>query len=135
MFKIQLSNREIAILALFSTVWAVIEIYLGLFLKSVKMPFSGSILTFIGLLILFLARDSVPKRGTAILMGLVTSFLKLIYLGGFAIYPVLGILIEVILVEIGLSVAAPKKNHFVFSGALALMWAWIACRLEHEKSI
>jgi len=122
--KTRFTTREIAILALFSVVWAAIEINLGFILKIVKLPFAGSLLTFLGLIVIFLGRNSVPKRGTAILMGVTTAFLKLIYLGGLAIYPIIGILVEVILVEIGLGGNYPKRAQFLTAGALALVWTF-----------
>jgi len=117
------TTKEIILLALFAAVWAVIEINLGLLLKIIKLPFYGTILTFIGLLILVLARTTVPKRGTAILMGICVAFLKLIYLGGIAIYPVIGILMEVILVEIVFQTNKHNKRQIMTASIMAISWS------------
>ncbi len=124
MLKIKFSNREIALLALFSSLWAFVEINLGLVLKMFRVPFSGALLTFLGLIVIFVGRNAVPKRGTVILMGLTTAFLKMIYLGGIAIYPIIGIIIESVLVEIGLYKGRPTKFHFGLAGNLAMSWTF-----------
>ncbi|HDP97748.1 MAG TPA: hypothetical protein ENN22_00995 [bacterium] len=122
-FKIKFTNREIAQLALLSSLWAVIEIYWGLLLRSFKIPFSGALLIFLGVIILCLGRSFVPRRGTAILMGMTISFIKLNFLGGIAIFSILAIMIEVILVEIGFSVNHPRKINYYLAGALGVLWS------------
>ena len=54
MVKIRFTNREIALLALFSALWAIIEINLGLVIKMLRVPFSGALLTFLGLMVIFM---------------------------------------------------------------------------------
>ncbi|MDW7680495.1 MAG: hypothetical protein SCK70_08015 [bacterium] len=122
-FKIQFSNREIAQLALLSSLWAVIEVYWGLLLRAFKIPFSGALLMFLGIIILCLGRSLVPRRGTAILMGMTISFIKLNFLGGVALYSILAIMIEVMLVEIGFVMKHPRKINYYFAGALAVLWS------------
>ncbi len=122
--KSKLSTREIALLSLLSALWAAIEIYLGGFLKILKIPFSGTLLTFLGLMIIFSGRDAVPKRGSVLIMGVTTAFLKLIYLGGLAVYPIIGILIEAFLVEWILNRQNPKKLHYLLAGAAGLLWTF-----------
>jgi len=124
LLKIKFTNREIALLALFAALWAIIEINLGLVLKMFRIPFSGALLTFLGLMVIFLARNTVPKKGTVILMGFTTAFLKMIYLGGIAIYPIIGILIESVLVEIGLYKDNPGRFNYSLAGSLAMLWTF-----------
>jgi len=122
--KIRFTNREIALLALFSALWAIIEINLGLVIKMLRVPFSGALLTFLGLMVIFMGRNIIPKRGTVILMGVTTAFLKMVYLGGIAIYPIIGILIESVLVEIGLYKDKPKRYNYGSAGSLAMLWTF-----------
>lgn len=122
-FKIQFSTREVTQLAMLTSLWAVMEIHWGLLLRSFKIPFSGALLTVVAVIILCLGRSSVPKRGTAMLMGLTIAFVKLIFLGAMAIYSILGIIIEVMLVEIAFAVNSPGKANFCMAGALAVLWS------------
>lgn len=120
------STRQITLLGLFATLWAVIEIQLGLIFRSIHLPFFGAILTFAGFVILLISRDVVRKKGTIILVTLTTAFLKLIYLGVLSLLPVLAIISEGILLEmIFWRVTQPNKFHFIFSGCILFAWTFV----------
>jgi hypothetical protein len=119
------SNKDIAILSSLAGMWALSEINLGLFLRVLKIPFSGALLTSFGLIILFLARDAVPQRGTLILMGFLTSYLKLIFLGALAFFPIIAILIESLIVEISLSSRQINRANTMLAGVFAMLWSLI----------
>ncbi len=123
--KTKFTTREIALLALLATVWAAIEVNLGILLQTLHVPFKGALLTFLALIVLFIGRHLVPKTGTVLLMGLTTAFLKFVFLGGMAISPVVGILIEVILVELCLFQQQPGVYNFCLAGAAGLSWTFI----------
>ncbi len=112
-------------IALLATVWAAIEIQLGILLRTINTPFRGLILTFFALIILFLGRNMVPKRGVVFLMGLTAAFMKFLFLGGIAIYPVIAISIESFLVELCLFHKPPGKLQFYLAGALGMGWSFL----------
>ncbi len=119
------SNKDIAILSLLAGMWALSEINLGLFLHVLKIPFSGALLTSFGLIILFMAHDAVPQRGTLILLGFLTSYLKLIFLGALAFFPIIAILIESLIVEISLSNGQINRAKTMLAGVFAMLWSLI----------
>jgi len=123
--RAKFSTREIALLALLSTVWAAIEVNLGILLQTLQVPFKGAFLTFLALIVLFIGRDLVPKRGAVLLMGLTTAFIKFIFLGGMAISPVIGIFMEVTLVEMCLFQNQPRNYSFYLAGAAGLAWSFV----------
>ena len=119
------TTRQIAILGLLATLWAVIEIELGLIFRAVQLPFFGVILTFCGFIVLLISRKYVMKRGTIIFVALTTAFLKLIYLGALSLLPVLAIISEGILLELFLwRVANPGRVHSIFAGILIFIWTF-----------
>ncbi len=119
------SVRDIALLSILSALWAVFEIKLGFLFRVIKIPFWGTLLTVIAILILFLGRDAVNKRGTAIFMGLTTAFLKLIYLGGMSIFPVLAVVTVAFVIEAGLMIDRPKKIHHLLAAGIGLSWSFL----------
>ncbi|MBC8185546.1 hypothetical protein H8E88_31045 [candidate division KSB1 bacterium] len=123
--RVKFTTREIALLALLSTVWAAIEVNFGILLQTLQVPFKGAFLTFLALIVLFIGRDLVPKRGAVLLMGLTTAFIKFIFLGGMAISPVIGIFMEVILVEMCLYQNQPRNYSFCLAGAAGLAWTFV----------
>ncbi|MDZ7291548.1 MAG: hypothetical protein ONB44_22265 [candidate division KSB1 bacterium] len=120
-----LQPPDLTTLALLSALWAVIEIVAGFTLQAWNIPFRGSVLAAISVGILIVGRVSVPKPGTAVMMGLIVSFLKIIHLGGVAIYPLIAIVAESTLVELALWKARPQQWRYRLAGALALIWALI----------
>ena len=117
------SPKDLATLAMLGALWGVLEVELGTLLQVLGIPFWGALLTSMGVVILLVGRAWVPNRGTALLMGGVVVFLKMVFLGAVAIKPVLGIVIESVLVELGLFWAQPRKPNFLLAGALGVSWA------------
>ena len=123
--KFFVSLQEMILLALLGALWAAIEIHIGFLLHLVKLPFAGLLLTFLGVLILLVGRAFVPQRGTAILIGLVASFSTFLFLGAIVIYPIIGIIMESIFVEIGLAFPFSPRIDFQISGVLGMLWSFI----------
>jgi ABC-type thiamin/hydroxymethylpyrimidine transport system permease subunit len=123
--------RDWVYIGLFGALWGVIELSLGTILHVLFPPmantfFTGIILTFIGCIIALCSRFLVPRRGSILLIGVITALLKLISPGGVKIGPIAAILMESILME-GVLLLAPKKRAtgFIAAGALALAWSFV----------
>jgi hypothetical protein len=114
-----LTTRQLAIVAIFSSLWAAVEITIGTVLVMTKLPFRGAILTAIALGILIVVRRMIPRRGTALVMGVIVAVLRLL-IGGpkvLAIAP--AIVIEGALVEIAFLMIAGGIGVTRFSCSLA----------------
>ena len=74
---------------------------------------------------MFLAKDAVPQKGTAILVGILTAYLKLFFLGGLAFFPIIAILVESFLVEISLISNHNNRTNTIIAGVLAMCWSLI----------
>jgi len=119
----KLSTRELATIAVFGTLWGIVEISLGSVLKSLNVPFSGAVLSAIGLTIALIGRVFVPKKGSTLFIGVIAMLLKLFSLGGIIIGPMLGIFAEALVAEIVLSVSGrPRRATLMLAGALGVSW-------------
>ena len=119
----KLSTRELATIAVFGTLWGLSEISLGSMLKSLNIPFSGALLSAIGLAIALVGRSFVPKKGSTLFIGVVAMLLKLFSLGGVIIGPMVGIFSEALVAEIVLTLAGkPRRITFLLAGALGVAW-------------
>ena len=76
-----LSTRQLALVAIFSGLWAAVEFSLGTLLVMINMPFRGAFLTAVALVIITAVRRMVPKKGTALAMGIIVAVIR-ITLGG-----------------------------------------------------
>ncbi len=120
-----ISLQEMVLIALLGALWAAVEIHIGFILHLVKLPFAGILLTFLGVLILLVGRAFVPQKGTAVLTGLIASLSTFLFLGAIVIYPIIGIIMESIFVEIGLAFPFSSRINFQISGVLGMLWSFI----------
>jgi ABC-type thiamin/hydroxymethylpyrimidine transport system permease subunit len=117
----KLTTRELVTIAIFGTMWGIVEMTLGGVLKSLDIPMSGVILASIGMLIALVGRMFVPKRGTTIFIGVIATILKLFSLGGVIIGPMIGILTEALVAELILSIKkTPNRAIMMTAGALGV---------------
>lgn len=120
------STRELAILAVFGTLWGLVEISLGSVLKTLNIPMSGVVLAAIGLTVALTGRAFVPRRGSTLFIGVIAMLLKLFTLGGVVVGPMIGILTEAIAAEVILSLMGrPRRLGFIFAGALGVAWVLV----------
>jgi hypothetical protein len=122
----KLTTRELVTVAVFGTLWGIVEISLGTVLKSLNVPMSGTVLAAIGLTVALVGRLFVPRRGATLFIGIVAMLLKLFSLGGVIIGPMVGILSEALVAELVLSTGGrPRRLLFVLAGALGVLWTLI----------
>jgi len=120
--------RDWVTIGLFGALWGVVETTLGTYLNVIFPAFTntffkGVILAGIGVAIALTGRFFVPKRGSLVLIGLVTALLKLLSPAGGKIGPVVAIVMESVLMEASVSLAGdPRRWAFVVGGALAVAW-------------
>lgn len=120
--------RDWVTIGLFGALWGVVETTLGTYLNVIFPAFTntffkGVILAGIGVAIALTGRFFVPKRGSLVLIGLVTALLKLLSPAGGKIGPVLAIVMESVLMEVSVLLAGdPRRWAFVLGGALAVAW-------------
>jgi hypothetical protein len=119
----KLTTRELVTIAIFGTLWGIVEMTLGGVLKSLNIPMSGMVLASIGLLIAMVGRRFVPRRGSTFFIGVIATILKLFSLGGVIIGPMVGILTEALVAEIVLSTRKePNRMVMIIAGAFGVTW-------------
>jgi len=119
--------RDWVTVGLFGALWGVVETTLGSYLNVIFPSFSntffkGVTLGGIGVAIALTGRFFVQKRGSVLLIGVVTALLKLLSIAGAKIGPIIAILMESVLMEIVLSTGGLRRWAFLLSGALAVGW-------------
>lgn len=120
--------RDWVTIGLFGALWGVVETTLGSYLNVVFPAFTntffkGVILGSIGVGIALTGRYFVQKRGSLVLIGIVTALLKLLSPAGGRIGPLVAILMQGLLMEAALLLARePRPWVYVLGGALAVAW-------------
>jgi hypothetical protein len=117
------TTRELVTLAVFGTLWGVVEMSLGSLVHALNIPLSGAVLAAAGMTIALIGRLFVPRRGSTFFIGVVAMILKLFSIGSVVMGPMVGILIEATIAEIVLSIfGRPSRLSFVVAGALGVTW-------------
>lgn len=105
--------------AAFGALWGGVEITLGAFIHTVRIPFSGALLAAFGTAILVAQRQVVPMRGLSLATGAVAALCKSMSPGGVILGPMLGILSEALAVELALLLAPRSSVSALLAGVLA----------------
>jgi ABC-type thiamin/hydroxymethylpyrimidine transport system permease subunit len=122
----KLKTRELVTIAVFGTLWGLVEISLGTVLKSFRLPLSGVVLSAIGLMIAMIGRVFVPRRGSTLFVGVIAMLLKLFSLGGVILGPMIAIAAEAVVAEIVLTLfKRPGRKAFLATGSLGVLWVLI----------
>lgn len=122
------SVRELVYIAIFGAIWGALEITVGSYLHVIFPPLAdtflvGLIMASIGVVVALIGRLFVPRTGSVLMIGIVAAILKMISIGGVKLGPLVAILAESLLMELGLLTARrPSRGSFVFAGALAITW-------------
>jgi hypothetical protein len=120
------NTRELVTIAVFGTLWGIVEISLGSVLKSLHVPMSGALLGAVGLTLAMIGRLFVPRKGSTFFIGVIACFLKLFSLGGVIIGPMVGILSEALIAELVLSsTRKPDRASFMLAGGLGVTWTFL----------
>jgi hypothetical protein len=122
------SVRELVYIAIFGAIWGALELTLGSYLHVIFPPLAdtflvGLIMAFLGVVVALVGRHFVPRTGSVLLIGIITATLKMVSIGGVQVGPLVAILAESLLMELGLWVARqPGRWGFVLAGVLAIAW-------------
>jgi hypothetical protein len=120
---VRYSVRDLVYIGVFGALWGTLEMTLGAYLHALGIPLIGLIMGSIGALILLVGRLFVSRRGSTVMIGVVTAIIKLMSIGSVRLNPMIAILMESLLAEAGLLAARQaRRSSFVLAGALAVSW-------------
>jgi len=108
--------------AAFGALWGALEVTVGTFLHTLRLPFAGALLASMGAAILIAQRQILPRRGLALATGVVAALCKSVSPGGIIVGPMIGILAEALLAEAALF-CFPSPVSAVVAGGLSAIWA------------
>lgn len=123
--KKELNYNEFIITALFGALWGIIEISLGTILHASKIPFRGTALTIIAVVLITTSRSFINYKGSMILISTVAATLKLIMLPGFNITPFIAILMQGIIAEIVFTFFSYQLISSLLAGSSIMLYTLI----------
>lgn len=104
------------------TIWAASEIVLGSFLHNLKVPFSGNILTAIGIIILISISYIWRDKGLFWRAGLICAVMKTMSPSAVIFGPMIAIFAESVLIEISVRLLGRTIPAYILGAMLAMSW-------------
>lgn len=108
--------------AVLGCLWASSEIVLGSFLHNLRVPFSGNILTAIGLMLLISVSHLWKEPGLFWRSGLVCALMKTVSPSAVIFGPMIAIMSEALLLEFSTRIIGRNWIGFLLGGVLAMSW-------------
>jgi hypothetical protein len=118
-------SRDSVFIAIFGALWGLVEITLGVFLKGMRFPMGGAILTAISSVIFLTGRYFIRRRGSILMMGAIAAILKVFSLGTVIAGPFMAILIESFIAEIAISLLGIHRFSYIFTVCLLTLYTII----------
>lgn len=109
--------------ATFGALWGALEATVGSFLHALHVPFAGVFLASCGAALLLALRVVHPVRGVVLAAGAVCACVKMIAPSTMVLGPMVGILVESLLVEIACAPLGANPGSAIVGGALATVWS------------
>jgi hypothetical protein len=105
--------------------WASVEIIVGSFLHNLRIPLSGSILAFFGVVLLIAFYKNWPDKGLIWRAGLICALMKSISPSAVILGPMIGILLEAMLLQLSITLFGGNMIGLIIGGSLSLFSALI----------
>lgn len=108
--------------SIIGTIWAASEIVFGSFLHNLRIPFSGNILTSIGIIVLISISYIWRDKGLFWRSGLICAILKTMSPSAVIFGPMIAIFSEAILLEISVRLFGKTLAGYMLGAMLAMSW-------------
>ena len=108
--------------SILGTIWASSEIVLGSFLHNLRVPFSGNVLTAIGIIILISASYKWKEHGLFWRAGVICALLKTLSPSAVIFGPFVAILSEALLLELSVRLLGRTIPGLIIGSILAMSW-------------
>lgn len=106
--------------AVAGSLWASVEIIIGSFLHNMKIPFSGTILSFIGVYLMVAFFQVWKERGLILRAGMICALMKSISPSAVILGPMIGIMTEAVMLELFILFAGRNLAAYLLAGGVAV---------------
>jgi nucleoside-triphosphatase THEP1 len=111
--------------AVYGSLWAASEIVVGSFLHNLRIPFAGSFLAAFGVMVMTAGHRAFPERGLIWRAALICALMKSISPSAVILGPMVGIVMEGLLLEAGVRLARGRAVGYLAGGAVAVSWSMV----------
>ena len=102
------------------SIWAANEIILGSFLHNLRVPLSGTVMSFLSVAFVVAFSKMWPERGLIWRAGIIAALMKSLSPSAIIFGPMIGIMSEAFILEFVLMIFGRRLPSFILAGALAV---------------
>ncbi len=102
------------------SLWAANEIVLGSFLHNIRLPMSGTIMSFFSVVFILAFISRWPQKGLIIRAGIIAALMKSISPSAIILGPMMGIIIEAIILELFFRISKGRLLIMIIGGGFAV---------------
>ncbi len=106
--------------AALGSLWAANEIVLGSFLHNIRMPLSGTVMSFFSVIFILAFITRWPQKGLIIRAGIIAAMMKSIAPSAIILGPMIGIIVEAVLLELFYRISKGRLLLMLIGGGLAV---------------
>ena len=106
--------------AALGSLWAANEIVLGSFLHNIRMPLSGTVMSFFSVIFILAFITRWPQKGLIIRAGIIAAMMKSIAPSAIILGPMIGIIVEAVLLELFFRISKGRLLLMLIGGGLAV---------------
>lgn len=110
--------------AVLGSLWASVEIVVGSFLHNLGVPLAGSVLAAFGVIVMTAGHRTSPDRGVIWRAALICALMKSVSPSAVILGPMIGILMEGLLLQACVRLLGANLAGYVAGGALAVSWSF-----------
>lgn len=122
---------NIALLATLGASMGVIEAQFGTILHSASVPFAGAVMIFFSVLFFAVGKQATAIRLSSLAMVLNAALIKFLFVGGVAIYPVVGMSLQAALFDLIVHKHNPQLKAIVAASVLMQVYSLFHPLLTH----
>ncbi|MCK5847212.1 MAG: DUF2478 domain-containing protein, partial [Bacteroidales bacterium] len=106
--------------AALGSLWAANEIVLGSFLHNIRMPLSGTVMSFFSVIFILAFITRWPQKGLIIRAGIIAAMMKSIAPSAIILGPMMGIIVEAVVLELFFRISNGRLIIMIIGGGLAV---------------
>ena len=106
--------------AALGSLWASNEIVLGSFLHNIRMPLSGTVMSFFSVIFILAFITRWPQKGLIIRAGIIAAMMKSIAPSAIILGPMIGIIVEAVILELFFRISKGRLFLMLIAGGLAV---------------
>lgn len=118
-------SKSTVLIGVFGAMWGLMEISLGTFLKGLRIPMGGAILTSVACIIFLTGRYFIRTKFSILIMGGIAATIKIFSVGTVIAGPFMAILIEASIAEVIIASIGINRPSYMLTSTVLVIYTII----------